>query len=155
MLTIDWKERLNMDTADFLKNKLPKGDYDFEIIFIAYPERVNGKIPAEVISQVANNIVQQLGKKHELYLPFYNALWAKKGDYGKQAFAQILSKLLHRKPSVYMPVLEGAISTADEAEIILFWTRLCYLLFVNILINIWIRFLNLGTAKIWIYRALL
>ena len=62
MLTIDWKERLNMDTADFLKNKLPKGDYDFEIIFIAYPERVNGKIPAEVISQVANNIVQQLGK---------------------------------------------------------------------------------------------
>jgi len=117
MLTIDWKERLNMDTADFLKNKLPKGDYDFEIIFIAYPERVNGKIPAEVISQVANNIVQQLGKKHELYLPFYNALWAKKGDYGKQAFAQILSKLLHRKPSVYMPVLEGAISTADEAEI--------------------------------------
>lgn len=117
MLTIDWKERLNMDTADYLKNKLPKGDYDFEIIFNAYPERVNGKIPAEVISHVANNIVQQLGKKHETYLPFYNALWAKKGDYGKQAFAQILSKLLNRKPSVYMPVLEEAIATADGAEI--------------------------------------
>ena len=91
MLTIDWKERLNMDTADFLKNKLPKGDYDFEIIFIAYPERVNGKIPAEVISQVANNIVQQLGKKHELYLPFYNALWAKKGDYGKRHLLRFLA----------------------------------------------------------------
>ncbi|HPB18792.1 MAG TPA: hypothetical protein PLL35_02960 [Candidatus Cloacimonas sp.] len=117
MLTIDWKERLNIDTADFLKNKLPKGDYDFEIIFIAYPERVNGKIPAEVITQVASNIVQQLGKKHEAYLPFYRALWNKKGAYGKLAFAQILSKLLNRKPSVYLPLLEEALSTATITEI--------------------------------------
>ncbi|MEN6445290.1 MAG: hypothetical protein ABFC98_04505 [Candidatus Cloacimonas sp.] len=117
MLTIDWKERLNMDTADFLKNKLPNGDYDFEIIFIAYPERVNGKIPAEVIYHVASNIVQQLGKKHDAYIPFYRALWNKKGDYGKLAFAQIISKLLPKKPSVYLPLLDETLSTASEADI--------------------------------------
>ena len=117
MLTIDWKERLSIDTADFLKNKLPKGDYDFEIIFIAYPERVKGKIPAEVITQVASNIVQQLGKKHDAYLPFYRVLWNKKGEYGKIAFTQILNKLLNRKPSVYLPLLEEALSTATMTEI--------------------------------------
>ncbi len=117
MLTIDWKERLNLDTADYIEKKLPKGDYDFEIIFNAYPERVNGKIPAEVIYHVAGNIVQLLGRKHEEYLPFYRALWHKKGDYGKQAFNQIMTKLLHKKPAVYLPLFEEALAKASSAEI--------------------------------------
>jgi len=37
MLTIDWKERLVNDTKDYLANKLPNKDYDFDIIFNAYP----------------------------------------------------------------------------------------------------------------------
>jgi len=117
MLTIDWKERLNMDTADYIANKLPKGDYDFEIIFNAYPERVNGKIPSEVIYHVAGHIVQLLGKKHEEYLAFYRALWDKKGDYGKLAFSQIMTKLLHRKPLVYMPLFDEALNKASSSEI--------------------------------------
>jgi hypothetical protein len=118
MLTIDWKERLNLDTADYIEKKLPKGDYDFEIIFNAYPERVNGKIPAEVIYHVAGNIIQLLGKKHEEYIPFYRALWYKKGDYGKQAFSQIMTKLLHKKPAVYMPLFDEALNKASSAEIV-------------------------------------
>lgn len=117
MLTIDWKERLNLDTADYIEKKLPKGDYDFEIIFNAYPERINGKIPAEVIYHVAGNIIQLLGKKHEEYIPFYRALWNKKGDYGKQAFSQIMTKLLHKKPAVYMPLFDEALNKATSAEI--------------------------------------
>jgi hypothetical protein len=119
MLTIDWKERLNMDTEDYLQNKLPKGDYDFEIIFNAYPERVNGKIPAEVINHVAGTIVQRLGKTHELYVPFYQRLWAKKGDYGKIAFTLIMSKLLPKKPAVYMPLFDEALAHADNAEVLM------------------------------------
>jgi len=117
MLTIDWKERLNRDTSDYIEHKLPKGDYDFEIIFNAYPERVNGKIPAEVIYHVAGNIIQLLGKKHEEFIPFYRALWNKKGDYGKQAFSQIMTKLLHKKPAVYMSVFDEALNKATSTEI--------------------------------------
>ena len=117
MLTIDWKERLNKDTADYLSTKLPKKDYDFEIIFIAYPERVNGKIPNEVVFHVANAIVQALGKKHEEYINFYKALWTKKGDYGKLAYTQIMSKLVAKKPAVYIPMLESSMRESSYHEI--------------------------------------
>ena len=116
MLTIDWKERLNKDTADYLSTKLPKKDYDFEIIFIAYPERVNGKIPNEVIVHVANVIVRTLGKKHEEYINFYKALW-KKSDYGKLAYTQIMAKLVAKKPAVYIPMLESAMRESTYQEI--------------------------------------
>ncbi len=117
MLTIDWKERLNKDTADYLSTKLPKKDYDFEIIFIAYPERVNGKIPNEVVVHVANAIVQALGKKHEEYISFFKALWTKKGDYGKLAYTQMMSKLVAKKPAVYIPMLETSMRESSYHEI--------------------------------------
>ena len=117
MLTIDWKERLNKDTADYLSTKLPNKDYDFEIIFIAYPERVNGKIPHDVIIHVANAIVQKLGKAHEQFIPFFRHLWKKKGEYGHLAFTQIMSKLIPKKPLVYLPMLEEAMRDAGSPEI--------------------------------------
>jgi hypothetical protein len=117
MLTIDWKERLNKDTDDYLQNKLPKGDYDFEIIFIAYPERINGKIPPEVISHVSNRIIAVLGKNHEKQLPFFRTLWDKKGDYGKTAFIAMMSKLVGKKPAVYIPLVETAMAKGNLAEL--------------------------------------
>lgn len=117
MLTIDWKERLNMDTAEYLEKKLPKNDYDFEIIFIAYPERVNGKIPPDVIIHVAKAIVQKLGKNHEKYLPFYKYLWDKKGDNGKMAFIAIMGKLAVKKPAVYLPLVQSAVKNAPASRL--------------------------------------
>ena len=117
MLTIDWKDRLNKDTADYLENKLPKNDYDFEIIYIAYPERINGKIPSDVIVHVANAIVHRLGKNHEKYLPFYRHLWEKKGENGKTAFIAIMSKVAGKKPTTYLPLLENAVNTAQSLEL--------------------------------------
>ncbi|MCB5258933.1 MAG: hypothetical protein PHY41_00775 [Candidatus Cloacimonetes bacterium] len=117
MLTIDWKERLTQDTEDYLKNKLPNQDYDFEIIFIAYPERVNGKIPSEVISFVSAVIVKRLGRKHKDYIPFYKHLWLKKGDYGKLAFNTILAKLTNKNPGTYIPLIEEMIEFADGSQI--------------------------------------
>jgi hypothetical protein len=117
MLTIDWKERLKKDTAEYLEKKLPKNDFDFEIIFIAYPERVNGKIPPEVIVHVANSIVQKLGKNHEKYLPFYKYLWDKKGENGRTAFIAIMAKLAGKKPAVYLPLVQSAVNNAQDAQL--------------------------------------
>ncbi len=117
MLTIDWKERLKMDTAEYLEKKLPKNDFDFEIIFIAYPERVNGKTPPEVIVHVANSIVQKLGKNHEKYLPFYKYLWDKKGENGRTAFIAIMAKLAGKKPAVYLPLVQSAVNNAQATQL--------------------------------------
>lgn len=117
MLTIDWKDRLNKDTAEYLDKKLPRNDFDFEIIYIAYPERVNGKIPSEVIVHVANTIVHKLGKNHEKYLPFYRHIWEKKGENGKMAFIAIMAKLLGKKPATYMPLVEQAVNNAPAADL--------------------------------------
>lgn len=117
MLTIDWKERLTQDTEDYLKNKLPNRDYDFEIIFIAYPERVNGKIPSEVITFISGVIVKNLGRKHKEYMAFYRHLWLEKGDYGKLAFAAILAKITHKAPDLYIPLMEEMMTHADASHV--------------------------------------
>lgn len=117
MLTIDWKERLTLDTEDYLKHKLPRQDYDFEIIFIAYPERVNGKIPSEVITFISGIMVRNIGKKHLDYIPFYRHLWLKNEDYGKLAFGAIVSRLINKKPEIYLPLLEEMMKHGNTSEI--------------------------------------
>lgn len=117
MLTIDWKERLVNDTKDYLANKLPNKDYDFDIIFNAYPERVSGKIPSEVINFVSGKIVTLLGRKHAKYIPFYLHLWDKKGEYGRSAFIVILSRLFRKQPEKYLEVLEHAMNNANPTEL--------------------------------------
>nr|MDK2850464.1 hypothetical protein [Candidatus Cloacimonadota bacterium] len=117
MLTIDWKERLTLDTEDYLKNKLPRKDYDFEIIFNAYPERVNGKIPSEVVTFICSIMVQRLGRRHADYIPFYRHLWLKKGDYGKLAFSAILAKVLNKKPELYLPLLEEMMQSGTASQV--------------------------------------
>jgi hypothetical protein len=117
MLTIDWKERLTLDTEDYLQNKLPGQDYDFEIIFIAYPERVHGKIPSEVIAFVSGVMVQRFGKKHAEYIPFFKHLWLQKGDYGKLAFGAMMAKLLKKKPELYLPLMEEMMQHGNTSQI--------------------------------------
>lgn len=117
MLTIDWKERLTLDTEDYLKRKLPKKDYDFEIIFIAHPERVNGKIPSQVITFISGVMVRKIGKKHLDYIPFYKHLWLKKEDHGKLAFGAILSKLMRKNPEAYMPLLEEMMMHGNTSQV--------------------------------------
>ncbi|MDD2331303.1 MAG: hypothetical protein PHI68_01480 [Candidatus Cloacimonetes bacterium] len=124
MLTIDWKERLKKDAASFFESKLPSQNYDFEIIFNAYPARVNGKIPTEVIGFVAQILIQMIGKNHERYIPFYKHLWDKKGEYGKQAFVYMLARLINKKPEQYFPMVESAIQNADAHDVILIMDKI-------------------------------
>ncbi|NLW18732.1 MAG: hypothetical protein GXY81_03490 [Candidatus Cloacimonetes bacterium] len=117
MLTIDWKERLSKDTAEYLHKKLPNNDFDFEIIYIAFPERVDGQIPPAVVTHVAKTIVQKLGKNHDKHLAFYKYLWEKKGEAGQTAFITIMASLVPKKPELYMPMVQKAVNTASEAQL--------------------------------------
>jgi len=126
MLTIDWKERLNKDADDYLANKLPRNDYDFERIFIAFPERVNGKIPSEVITYVAQILVQKIGKKHEQYIPFYKHLWNKKGEQGRSAFTHIMAKLCAKKPVIYIPIIENVMKDASAHDIAVIFEKVVF-----------------------------
>jgi len=124
MLTIDWKERLTMDTISFFENKLPKQNYDFEIIFNAYPARVNGKIPSEVIAFVAQVLLQKIGRNHEQYIPFFNYLWEKKGEYGKLAYLYIMNKLISKKTQIYFPLVEAAMKSAPAHDVMLIMDKI-------------------------------
>jgi len=117
MITIDWKERLKQDTADYLEHKLPQQNYDFEIIFNWYPERVQGHIPSEVILFVAREMAAKLSRNHEQYIAFYQYLWDKKGDYGKIVFMQFMTRFLPKKPLVYLPIIEKIMLKANVHDI--------------------------------------
>jgi hypothetical protein len=117
MITIDWKERLTNDTLDYLAHKLPKQDYDFDIIFNWFPERVNGHIPAEVIQLVVKVMALKIGKQHETYVPFYQYLWDKKGEYGKLAFTMFMARFLIKKPALYGPMIDKAMQKASAHEL--------------------------------------
>ncbi len=124
MLTIDWKERLRKDTEDFVTQKLPNKDYDFEIIYKAYPSRVNGKIPNEVIAFVAQSIALNIGRNNEQYIPFFRYLWEKKGESGRLAFTYIIAKFIGKKPGVYFPHVEWAMQSANSSNIIMILDRI-------------------------------
>ena len=129
MITLDWKERLTKDTMDYLEHKLPKQDYDFDIIFNWYPERVNGRIPHEVIQLVTKVMAQKIGKYHEQYLPFYQYLWDKKGESGKVAFTVMMSRFFTKKTTLYLPLIEKILNKADKQEICLIFEKVFFPLY--------------------------
>jgi len=129
MITIDWKERLTKDTLYYLENKLPKQDYDFEIIFNWYPERVGGHIPSEVIQLVVKVMAHKISKQHEQYIPFYQHLWDKKGNNGKTAFIHFMSRFYTKKPAVYLPIIEKVMSKAAAHDIATIFEKVFFPLF--------------------------
>ena len=74
MISLDWKERLKKDTIDFYERKLPQKDYDIDIIYNAYPERIDNKIPQAVITFVGKNLAAKLAKNADKYYDFFDYL---------------------------------------------------------------------------------
>ena len=101
MISIDWKARLEKDTEEFLKKKLPNKDFDIDIIYNAYPERIDNKVPREVISLVSKLIASEVYKKPDSYKDFMDFLWNTKGENGKIALSIILSKLIKKDTRKY------------------------------------------------------
>jgi hypothetical protein len=116
MISLDWKERLLKDTEDFIKSKLPKRDYSFEIIYNAYPQRIGTHVPKEVVTLVAKKMADLLVKVSESYMDFYLSLWKDKGENGRLAFVYILAKLITKKPDVFTQLIEKVMYTTPQEQ---------------------------------------
>ncbi len=102
MISIDWKARLKKDTEDFLKKKLPNKDFDIDIIYNAYPERIDNKVPKDVVVLVSKHIASYVTKNPESHMDFFDSLWSTKGENGKIALSIILAKLVKTDPRKYI-----------------------------------------------------
>ncbi len=115
MISLDWKERLIKDTKDFIERKLPAGDYDIDIIYNAYPQRIDNNIPHAVITLVGKTFGSKLNRKYDNFLPFYDYLIHEKGDNGRMIFAYIMARAIKSKPELFIPYIEKfLVSTKDQ-----------------------------------------
>ena len=114
MISLDWKERLVTDSIDFIERKIPKGDFDFDIIYNAYPARSDNKIPRDVVIFVANTLGLKMLKKHKDYLPFCDFIWHYKGINGKIMFACIISKFIRKDYNFYFEFTKKYIMRCKE-----------------------------------------
>jgi len=130
MISLDWKDRLVHDSVDFFERKLPNGDYDFDIIYNAYPERCENKVPRDVIVLVANTLASKMLKKHKDYIAFCDYIWKYKGINGKLAFACIISKFLRKDHLFYFDYAKKYLFAAtDVAEINILIDKIFFPLF--------------------------
>ncbi|MCF7911549.1 MAG: hypothetical protein K9M99_03395 [Candidatus Cloacimonetes bacterium] len=117
MISMDWKERLRRDSDDFFKNKIPVGFYDIEIVYNAYPLRINNKIPNEVIAFVGKKIASKIADQPTEYIKFYDYLFDHKGETGKILFAYIITRALQKSPDIFFPYLEKKLFTLKDAKL--------------------------------------
>ncbi|MCD4651836.1 MAG: hypothetical protein K8S56_08640 [Candidatus Cloacimonetes bacterium] len=116
---MDWKIRLQQDTEDFFSRKLPRDEFNFEIIYNAYPERIDNKVPKEVITFIAKTLAKKMAKKPMEYVEFYKYLW-KKDDYGRWALAYIMARVIKKDPVFFTDLIAGFLHKAkDPHDIIL------------------------------------
>ncbi|MDP8202360.1 MAG: hypothetical protein P9M11_09530 [Candidatus Tenebribacter burtonii] len=106
MISLDWQERLKMDTQDFIERKLPKGNYDIDIVYNAYPQRIDGNIPHAVITLVGKTIAAKIYKYADKYFDFYDYLLKKKGEHGGMIFAYIMARAIKKQPVLFLNYIE-------------------------------------------------
>ena len=127
MITLDWKERLLNDCSDFIERKIPAGDFDFDIIYNAYPNRIDNKIPRDVVIFVANSLGSKMTKNHKDYLTFCDYIWSHKGSNGKIAFACIINKFIKKYYDFYFKYTKIKIKECvDINEIIFLLDKVLY-----------------------------
>ena len=114
MISLDWKERLKLDTADFITRKIPQGDYDIDIVYNAYPKRVDNKVPSEVIVFVAKTLAGKIARNADNYFNFYDYLWHKKGENGRLVFAYLMQKITKRNPELFLDYLKTILANCND-----------------------------------------
>jgi hypothetical protein len=113
---MDWKLRLQQDTEDFFARKVPSGDYDLDIVYNAYPKRIEGKIPKEVVVFVAKTLAGKLAHNPGQYQPLFDYLWQKKGENGHLALIYIYARIARRQPELYLEqFFQEYIAKSDDA----------------------------------------
>ncbi|MDP8203998.1 MAG: hypothetical protein P9L95_05650 [Candidatus Tenebribacter mawsonii] len=106
MISLDWQERLKMDTQDFVERKLPMGKYDIDIVYNAYPQRIDGNIPNAVITLVGKTIAAKIYKEADKYFDFYDYILKKKGEHGGMIFAYIMARAIKKQPVLFLNYIE-------------------------------------------------
>jgi hypothetical protein len=130
MISLDWKQRLVSDSIDFFERKLPTRYYDFDIIYNAYPERVDNKVPRDVIVFVADTLATKMQKNHRDYLPFIEHIVQHKGENGKVAFAVIISKFMKKDYAFYFDYAKNVLfSINNSADITLIVEKVYFPIF--------------------------
>lgn len=114
MITYDWQQRLKKDTLDFLEHKVPEHDFDFEIIYNIYPERVNGEVPQPVITFVAKEMRKVIQNDPDPYINFLLYIHIEKGENGKKIFNYVMNKVTIKHPGAYDKILKKAITELNE-----------------------------------------
>ncbi len=115
MISLDWQERLKMDTQDFVERKLPESNYDIDIVYNAYPQRIDGNIPNAVITLVGKTLAAKLYKEADKYFDFYDYLLKKKGEHGGMIFAYIMARAIKKQPVLFLNYIEDFFfSTRDQ-----------------------------------------
>ena len=116
MIPLDWKKKKKKDTIDFYENKLPKGDYDIEIVYNIYPERINNKIPKAVITFVSKTLAKKIVKDSEKYFDFYDYLLKEKGENGYTIFAYIMQKAVKKEPKKFLQYIKKILFELDNQK---------------------------------------
>ncbi len=116
MISLDWKERLKNDTLDFYERKLPHNDFDIDIVYNAYPQRIDNKIPHAVITLVGKTIAGKIGKKADQFIPFYDYLLENKGENGFIIFSYIMAKAVRYYPEKFLLYLEDKLFSIDNQK---------------------------------------
>lgn len=115
MISMDWKDRLIKDTLDFIERKLPQKDYDIDIVYNAYPQRIDNKVPHAVITLVGKTLGSKICKDADKYFGFYEYLLDEKGENGRIIFAYIMARAIKKKPDIFIEYLEKFLfSTKDQ-----------------------------------------
>lgn len=114
MILYDWKERLKKDCKDFVEDKIPAKDYDFEIIYNAYPERVDGEIPGEVLTYIAKQMGKFMTDDPESFLPFLKFIRQNKEEVGIKVYNFIMRDIIKKNPGEYDDLLVHAIKSESE-----------------------------------------
>ncbi|MBN2246576.1 MAG: hypothetical protein JW755_12100 [Candidatus Aminicenantes bacterium] len=116
MISLDWKERLIKDTDDFVERKLPAGDFDIDIVYNAYPQRIDNKVPLAVITLVGKTLASRLAKKADLYFPFYDYLVSHKGEYGITILSYILAKAIKKNTGLFLDYLDKLLTSCRDQK---------------------------------------
>ncbi len=127
MFSLDWKERFNKDAVNFCKNNIPKKDYDIDLIYNAYPIRVQRKIPHEVVIYVAKKIADNLSGELSELTDFFDYLWTRKGEEGKLAFVTIISKKINLDSEFFLTYIQKLIfSDKDFNDLDILFEKIVY-----------------------------
>ncbi|MCK4956471.1 MAG: hypothetical protein KAS49_02460, partial [Candidatus Cloacimonetes bacterium] len=116
MISLDWQERLKKDSIDFYERKLQIKDYDIDIIYNAYPQRIDSKIPQAVLTLVAKTLASKIAPKADEYLDFFDYIYTNKGENGKIIFAYIISIVIKKKPEFILNYLQQKLFTIQDQK---------------------------------------